>query len=234
MKRGALYILLDILYEENHYRKILERKIENELLLTEGDNLFVKLPSKDCILGDKLTAFAPYTTGIPIRAEKDLEVMKQFYDVSTLIDEFDVFEDVRQTYFDVAGAEIGYRGAVITPEEALQDTIRAAICIGSHGKYEADDYLSYVKGSREIVNHIYESGFSMEKATALAPKVIYMATCLLTGKPFEKPSDPDSLRSENLTQEDLKHMKSFKKVRDNSYAYLVLADRLLAEYRGRN
>lgn len=71
----------------------------------------------------------------------------------------------------------------------------------------------------------------MEKATSMAPKVIYMATCLLAGHPFEHPSEPESLRKDNLVQDDLKKMKAFKKVRDDSYPYLVLADRLLTGYR---
>lgn len=231
IKRGPLYILLDVLYERNHYRRIVERKIENELLLTEGENLMVKVPSVDCILGDKMTAFAPFTTGIPIREGKDLEVMKQFYDVGTLVEEFDSIEDVRQTYMEVSETEIGYRGIDCTPFQALEDTIRAAVCIGSRGKSSKEDFASYVRGSRDIVNHIYEPGFSMERAAAMAPMVIYMASCLLTGQPFIRLEDPESLRGENLMQDDLKNLKSFKKVRDDGYAYLVLADRILSKYR---
>ena len=69
-KGETLYILLDILFEENHYEKLVEKEIANDLLLTEGDNLRVKIPTIDCILGDKLTAFAPNTTGIPLGGEK--------------------------------------------------------------------------------------------------------------------------------------------------------------------
>ena len=94
-----------------------------------------------------------------------------------------------------------------------------------------EDYSFYVNGAREIVNHIYEPGFSMEKAMIMAPKVIYMATCLLTGKSFVQPEDPENLREEKLQQEDRKNMRSFRKVRGDSYAYLVLAYRLLTEYR---
>ena len=39
VQKGPLYILLDVLLEDNHYERIVERSIENELLLTEGDNL---------------------------------------------------------------------------------------------------------------------------------------------------------------------------------------------------
>ena len=220
-----------MLFESNHYARIVEHGIENQLLLTEGENLTVKLPSVDCILGDKLTAFAPYTTGIPLRTKKDLEVIKQFYDVSTLIDEITDFQDVRRTYFDVSQAEIRYRERGITPEEALEDTIQAAVCIGSRGKYKTDDFPSYVQGTRDIVNHIFDGRFSMEAASGSAPKVIYMAACLLTGEPFDRSANLEELKSELLTQDDLKTMKAFRKLRSDGYGYLVMADRLLARYR---
>ena len=231
VRRGPLYILLDVLFEENHYERIVEKEISNDLILTEGDNLKVRLPSLDCVLGDKLTAFAPYTTGIPLRAKKDLEVIKQFYDVSTLIDNFRFFDDVKNTYFSVSEAEIRYRGNESTSRQALEDTIQAAVCIGSRGKTSPDDFQSYLQGTRDIVNHIYERGFNMETAATMAPKIIYMAACLLTGQTFDKEADLIGLKSENLTQKDLLTMKAFRKTRSDGYGYLVLADRLLKEYR---
>ncbi len=231
VRRGPLYILLDVLFEENHYERVVEKEISNELLMTDGENLRVKLPSIDCVLGDKLTAFAPYTTGIPLRKKKDLEVIKQFYDVSTLIDSFEVFDDVRNTYFSISDAELRYRGNESTTKQALEDTIQAAVCIGSRGKTSAEDFSSYLQGTRDIVNHIYERGFNMEMASTMAPKVIYMAACLLTETPFEKIVDVEGLRKENLTQKDLLTMKAFRKARSDDYGYLVLADRLLREYR---
>ena len=41
------------------------RRLSNEMLLTEEPYPLVVIPSIDCILGDKLTAFVPHTTGIP-------------------------------------------------------------------------------------------------------------------------------------------------------------------------
>ena len=64
--KDPLYVLLDVLYEENHYGQIIKKEIKNSLLLTDGENLSVQMPSLDCLLGDKLTAFAPHTTGVPI------------------------------------------------------------------------------------------------------------------------------------------------------------------------
>lgn len=233
LKHAPLYILLDVLYEENHYERIVEKEIKNELLLTNEKNLSVKIPSVDCILGDKLTAFAPYTTGIPLRYNKDLEVIKQFYDICTLIDEFEKYDDVRNTYYSVSEAELRYRKDKATPASALEDTIQAAICIGSRGKVNCNDFPSYVRGTRNIINHIFDGRFSMETASRMAPKVIYMAACLLTGNPFEKKADLESLKSENLTQSDLMTMKMFRKLRSPEYGYLVLADRILRDNRNK-
>lgn len=93
-RKKPFYILLDILFEENHYSQLIEKPINNELLLTEGKIINVKMPSVDCILGDKLTAFAPHTTGIPFGTDKELEIMKQMYDVSCLIDVCASFDDI--------------------------------------------------------------------------------------------------------------------------------------------
>ena len=231
IRRGPLYILLDVLFEENHYARTVERDIANELLLTEGGNIKVRLPSVDCVLGDKLTAFAPHTTGIPLRAKKDLEVIKQFYDVSTLIEHFEVFEDVKRTYFAVSAAEMRYRGKQASASQPLEDTIQAAVCIGSRGKIKTEDFTSYLQGTRDIVTHIYERGFNMEVASTMAPQVIYMAACLLTDHPFERNVDMDALRTERLTQKDLLSMKAFRRIPSHGYGYLVLADRLLRDYR---
>ena len=58
-------ILLDVLFEDNWYSRIEQLPIVSPFLAMTGDPLMVELPSKDDLLGDKLTAFSPNTTGIP-------------------------------------------------------------------------------------------------------------------------------------------------------------------------
>lgn len=226
----SLYVLLDILFEENNYERIVEKEIANDLLLTDGENLRVRIPSADCILGDKMTAFAPHTTGIPLGENKDMEVMKQFYDVSTLIDEFKDFECLRKTYFRVASTEIAYRECKIKPEDALMDTVRTAMCIGSRGKVCSEDFPFLLNGTREVTHHIYEPGFSMEQASVMAPKVICIAACLLTGTPFELVTNPELYKQEDLIGSEIKKLRNIRKMKSADYAYLVIADRLLEGY----
>lgn len=66
LQEKEFYILLDILFSEIPYVEITEREVKNELLAVDGLEILVTVPSAECILGDKLTAFAPHTTGIPL------------------------------------------------------------------------------------------------------------------------------------------------------------------------
>lgn len=42
-----LYILLDVLFEENHYAELISKEIRNELLQTQPEYLAVQIPSAD-------------------------------------------------------------------------------------------------------------------------------------------------------------------------------------------
>ena len=83
---GQDKILLDVLFEETHYSKVVSLPIQSPLLLTEEPLVMVNLPSHEDLLGDKLTAFAPHTTGIPFfKGEKKctMEIIKQLFDVAS-------------------------------------------------------------------------------------------------------------------------------------------------------
>jgi hypothetical protein len=173
-------ILLDILYEDNGYDTLITKEIQNSFLLTGGDNYRVQLPSIESILGDKLTAFAPHTTGIEFeyvndkgnKVEKTLEVIKQFLDVSQLIEEVNNPKSVRKTYDNVVSNEIKYRGIEVSPEDCLIDTFKATLSILSKGSLYHGDYPYLIKGIRKIQNHIFGFSFNGEVAYKFAAPVL--------------------------------------------------------------
>lgn len=226
-----LYILLDVVYENSHYERIVEREIRNELLLVEPEILKVKVPSVECILGDKLTAFAPHTTGIPLGAHKDMEIMKQLYDVSTLVDELKDFNEVKNTYLKVVQAEIAYRGIEASPEMCLQDTFEASLCIASRGKYKSEDYPLYVAGIRDLRGHIYSENYSPELAVGRAVKAAYVAVCLMLDEPFEIIGDCMDYINEKFIRSELMCVKYLRKVDPEAYAYMIKVDRMLESVR---
>lgn len=65
---------------------MIDKEITNELLIVDVPRIMVRVPCAECILGDKMTAFAPHTTGIPLGVGKSMEIIKQLFDVASLID----------------------------------------------------------------------------------------------------------------------------------------------------
>ncbi len=222
-----LYILLDVLFEHNHYTELVQKKIQGDLLLTEPEYLPVTLPSANCILADKLTAFAPHTTGIPLNVGKDMEIMKQFYDVSTLLDTFTDFWQVKNTYEQIVQAEIDYRGIDKNSENCLKDTFETALCIASRGKTEKEEYSSFVKGIRELRGHIYTENYTPEIAAIRAPEIMYMAACLLSNTAFVPVEDSTKFLDEKLEQKPLESLRYLRKINSEAYAYAVKTDRIM-------
>ncbi len=223
------YILLDVLYEENQYVRLVEKEIRNELLLTEPDYLTVKVPCIESILGDKLTAFAPHTTGIPLNIGKNMEVMKQLYDVSTLVERFENLSEVKETYEKVVASEIAYRGIEKTSKECLRDTFNSALCIITRGKVKREEYPLYVKGIQDLRGHIFRENYTAEIAIGKAVRVAYLVACLMTDSEFVHISNPKDYMNENIQKPELLGAKFLKKIDIESYAYMVLIDRMLTD-----
>ena len=225
----SIYILLDVLFEDAKYKRLITKPIKNELILTDGEDLTVQIPSVESILGDKLTAFAPHTTGILLNSNKDMEIIKQLYDVMTLIEVAEDFTEVRETYYSLVQDEIAYRGLDIGPGDALRHTYNAAVSIASRGKVSKEDYVSYLQGLRDVRSHIYVETFSAEEASKRVPVVMYLVACLLKNVPFEKDIDPAAYLGAGFISDELKALKSLRKVAPAGYACAVKADRLLNE-----
>ena len=225
----SIYILLDVLFADAKYKRLITKPIKNELILTDGEDLTVQIPSVESILGDKLTAFAPHTTGILLNSNKDMEIIKQLYDVMTLIEVAEDFTEVRETYYSLVQDEIAYRGLDIGPGDALRDTYNATVSIASRGKVSKEDYVSYLQGLRDVRSHIYVENFSAEEASKRVPVVMYLVACLLKNVPFEKDIDPAAYLGAGFISDELKALKSLRKVAPAGYACAVKADRLLNE-----
>lgn len=124
--------------------------IVSPFLVMEGEPLTVNLPSKEDLLGDKLTAFAPNTTGIPyIKMTRSwdgsmeerhcgMEIIKQLFDVASLFDGVEDLRVVRETFGRIAPIELEYRGLNKDNLMAvLEDIYRTAelVCTGIYTNY---------------------------------------------------------------------------------------------------
>lgn len=216
-----LVILLDVLFEKNNYNNILEKPIKNNLLLTEGEDCFVKIPSINSILGDKLTAFAPHTTGIPFKIEKDLEIIKQLYDCYTLLTLMTDFSEVCDVYNKVVKTELNYRGKDMSHKKVLEDTIRSCFCIISKGVLFREDYKYFSNGIRRISGHIYKEAFNGEKAAYIACEVLYLASCIYADNEYRIISNYDKYINEIINFKGAKCLNYLRKINIKSYAYVI-------------
>jgi predicted nucleotidyltransferase component of viral defense system len=229
ISKQEFYILLDILFGEIPYVETIEKEIKNEFLLTTGAEITVVVPSADCILGDKLTAFAPHTTGIPVGVGKSLEIAKQLFDVATLTDVMKNHEIMRCTYDNAVAEELAFRGLDIGKEEVLMDTINACISIISRGTLEKDDYPEYIAGIQSAASHIIAYKYSGEIAAHQACKVMYLATGLLKNKEFVKIENPEIYLDQTISNTKYKKLTGIKKQKLEAYGYLYEAVKLLDE-----
>jgi hypothetical protein len=175
------HILLDILSEANPYPRLQEVKLESPLVSTEGKATKVTCPTVEGLLGDKLTAFAPHTTGILYGAGKELEIAKQLFDIGTLFDGATDLRQIGEAFENVAATQLAYRGMrKFKPTDVLQDAFNTACMIGMRGSTAGGEYAELSEGFKKLAAFIYSGHFSIDTAILCAAKTASLTALLLT------------------------------------------------------
>ena len=175
------YILLDVLYEDNHYKKVNSLRLENPFVKWDGEPVKVNVPSTDDILGDKLTAFAPNTSGIPYfknGQNRNLEIIKQLYDVGRLFDAATDLDCIKTAYHRIVPVEMSYRSLPIDAVLALDDTIATAKCLATRGKAGNGNFEALQNGINRLKSFMYLGKYYIEQASSDAAKAAYLAAVI--------------------------------------------------------
>ena len=179
------FILLDVLYEDCHYHKTNTIDIVSPFVKVDGEPQKVKIPSVEDILGDKLTAFAPKTTGVPYY-KKDrlttLEVIKQLYDVGRLFDRMQDIDITSRSFKEIADVELGYRNLGHDLSQIYDDIRQTALNISTRGFVDKDKFALLQKGIISIKPFMYKSSYRIEEAIIDASKAAYLATLIEKGQ----------------------------------------------------
>jgi len=174
------HILLDILFDEHPYPGLIEVKIDSPLLSVEGQRTDVTCPVVECLLGDKLTAFAPNTTGIQYGLGKDIEMAKQLFDIGSLFDVASDVDLIRKTFEWTAIKELAYRGMPeLAPTDVLLDSFQTACLIGTRGAIADEEYAELMSGLKKLTAFVYSTTFTIDTAIVCASKVAYLAGLIL-------------------------------------------------------
>lgn len=192
--------MLDILFEEVGYQKINQIPVDSKFVLSEGEPISVKVPSIEVILGDKLTAFAPNTTGIPYfkgKTSMSMEILKQLYDVGNLIDISEDVDLIKSTFESFASTELKYRDqSEKTAEDVLEDIYQTSLCMVSRGASGHGDFEQLLTGIQRVSRFIFSETFPIDKAITAASKAAYIATVIRTKNgAIEKYDDPQVMKN---------------------------------------
>ncbi len=193
------YVLLDILFEKAKYEQVIKIPIQSTFLQIKGSPLLVDVPSLEDILGDKLTAFAPNTTGIPYFKKEDsmsMEIMKQLYDIGNLLDVVNDTQIIKSTFYRFAKTELSYRNqSGINEKDVLEDILQTSLCIATRGSDGKGNFEELQHGIRRIAGYIFSESYHIEKAILHASKAAYLSALIsYDGKVIEKFKNPLELK----------------------------------------
>lgn len=210
-----------------------------------GEPLTVNLPSKDDLLGDKLTAFAPNTTGIPyiktvigrggLPEERhcSMEIIKQLFDVASLFDRIDDLSIARSTFEKIAPIELDYRrmdSGDLTP--ILDDIYKTSelICTGIYNNDQSFEYQELVRGINQIRSLIISEKYNHYSAIVNASKAAYLSVLLKNGINEIRHYDPAiDLRPVKLNAPINPAINKIKTFRPEAFFYWMQIEKLLAE-----
>ncbi|MBN2729705.1 MAG: nucleotidyl transferase AbiEii/AbiGii toxin family protein [Bacteroidales bacterium] len=181
-------ILLDILFEENQYPTLVDIPLETEWILQNDKSISVTTPDINSILGDKLTAFAPNTTGVPYFVEKEKEILKQLFDIGHL---FDLLTDItifKKSFLETAKGEIAYRPErkINSVEQILHDIIDTALLIAKKDILKTEDektkFAEINTGINQFRHFVFVGKFEILEAQVASAKAAYLTSIILTDK----------------------------------------------------
>ena len=193
-RHGSGAILLDILREDTYYPELCEIPIATKWIETEG-NIKVTVPTIDSITGDKLTAFAPATIGIPffkgsVRKSFTMDICKQIFDLGRLFERIGNVEKVAISFKKIAEREIEYRQGEerfrdLTPEMVLNDTIRICTVLAKRGRGTNDDKIYFRELQKGIVafgsSYLMSGTFRIDDAIQAAARIAYLSARIFSG-----------------------------------------------------
>lgn len=182
-----------------------------------------KVPCHEDILGDKLTAFAPNTTGIPYEKNGDMrtmEIMKQLYDIGSLLNVVDDMSIISQTFAIFAQTELGYRNCEAGIDGVLDDIYQTALLICSRGTDGKGDIDALSKGIIQVKRFIFSENYHFDRAITDAAKAAYLATALKQkAKKLEKFKEPSQIKDWVIDQSFNSKLNKLKKANSEAFFY---------------
>jgi len=180
IEKRESYILLDIVQSNYSFLNTTEKSINLPLFEIEKE-IKVMVPTINSYVGDKLTAFAPKTIGIPYGKNKSMEIIKQLFDLGILSEHTTSLKEVSQIYKKISQTEASYRNIKAPITIFLNDSIITSllICQLDFRKSIKDNYTEELReGISRIKSQIVGGKYSLLNAKEDASKVACLASLI--------------------------------------------------------
>lgn len=210
-------ILLDLLYTPNPYPEVIKLPIKHAWLSTSVEETMITMPTFDAILGDKLTAFAPKTTGILFSKNRPVEIIKQLYDIAFLFDNITDITVVKNSYNKVVQEEIGFRKLEISSSEVLTDTWHTCYTLAER-EDKSEDFKQLQLGVKNFTNFTIDK-FTIEEAIIAAAKVAYLTKIIQSEKEIKIEKFKNPLETKDWLIENQQYNKISKLKKNNPEAF---------------
>lgn len=172
-----------------------------------------------------ISFLAPETTGIGFNSTKELELMKQLYDVDKLFNEARDISEIRDSFINIADRELKYRNFIdFTYLDVLKDIESFALAIIYRENAIALKTIN--TGLMKIKNYIFERDFLIDNgALVAASKVLYLCYLIRSGEgkieKFDARMELSGIEQFDLPVEYRKRLKSIKKSNKEAYYYIT-------------
>lgn len=182
------HVLLDVVQEEDCRLACVDKPIETEFIKVEK-TVLVRVPSVEALLGDKLTAFAPNTLGVPFFTPRGksmtMQVVKQLHDVGELFNEVQDLDAVKTAYIEGYRLESMYRKGDFSMQQTLDDTKNMALqlcCNGFKYAHRDDSIIANLQdGATRLRDHLVRGRFTLIKEAKVAAAKAYLLAAYLEG-----------------------------------------------------
>jgi hypothetical protein len=178
--KNESYVLLDVLYSEHGYPRLQKVPIQCAIFQVD-EKLDVDTPTTNGILGDKLTAYAPNTIGVPFGKQKSMEIVKQLFDIGELFGACDDVSEAGLSYNSLQRQECAYRQSAATVDETLSDSIETSFLLCQSqlkGSIDNEDIRELHRGIKQIKSYLLGKPYRIEDARLSAAKAAYIATAI--------------------------------------------------------
>ncbi len=228
-------ILLDILFDSPHYPELIETAINTPWISVDGTTTTITTPSINAICGDKLTAFAPETIGIPYYKQDQLfamEICKQLFDLGKLFEKITDVSIIKASFSAFAKAELSYRSSDedfnkrnLSETDVLWDSINTCAIIARRERNLTAEtkkkFADLNLGIRSFGSGFLMTGnFRIEEALAASARVACLNTILLQSEITEiEYYDGQDISKLTIENPDWGFLNKLKRQPDKSIFY---------------